>query len=323
VNGVLRGRHLHIQAIVHLADPLSGFDYYNARYYDPVAGVFLSADTVQGNMQGMNPYAYVNGNPETYTDPTGNMYAPPGGGGGGGNGGGGGTPPPSCQGWCWIQQQWNNFNNNVVHPVEHFVQQVPEVIIHDVVTYVPIIVPIVIGIVAAATIGGFAYAIWQLTHTNPNWSNVSAGQGVTHPRWVWKNREGKPGTVPSRGHVISSHVNITDSGMRDRARNPRNKEHTATRFYDEYLAQWTVDYALDHMSWAQKKQLLWMRTNLAGRFATLTLTGNVGMSIGEGWRYDPDTKQFTHLTNLSSYKAVIGIDFKTGQPFIITAFPTD
>ncbi len=41
----------------------TGLDYYNARYYDPVAGVFLSVDTAQGNLQGMNPYAYVNGNP--------------------------------------------------------------------------------------------------------------------------------------------------------------------------------------------------------------------------------------------------------------------
>ncbi len=49
----------------------SGLDYFNARYYDPVAGVFMSADKVQGNLQGMNPYAYVNGNPETHSDPTG------------------------------------------------------------------------------------------------------------------------------------------------------------------------------------------------------------------------------------------------------------
>jgi RHS repeat-associated protein len=49
----------------------TGLDYLNARYYDPVVGVFLSADSKQGNMQGMNPYAYVNGNPETYSDPTG------------------------------------------------------------------------------------------------------------------------------------------------------------------------------------------------------------------------------------------------------------
>jgi RHS repeat-associated protein len=53
------------------ADALTGLDYYNARYYDPVAGVFLSADVKQGNAQGMNPYAYVGGNPETYGDPSG------------------------------------------------------------------------------------------------------------------------------------------------------------------------------------------------------------------------------------------------------------
>ena len=51
----------------------TGLDYYNAKYYDPVAGVFLLTDTVQGNAKGMNPYGYVGGNPETKNDPTGKM----------------------------------------------------------------------------------------------------------------------------------------------------------------------------------------------------------------------------------------------------------
>jgi RHS repeat-associated protein len=76
------------------ADP-TGLDYYNARYYDPVAGVFLSADSKQGNAQGMNPYAYVAGNPETFTDPTGYMPAPP--------PGVGGTSGNSLDQW-WIEQ---------------------------------------------------------------------------------------------------------------------------------------------------------------------------------------------------------------------------
>ncbi len=55
-------------------DAVTGLDYYNARYYDPVVGMFLSIDTVQGNQQGMDPYAYVRGNPETKADPTGERY---------------------------------------------------------------------------------------------------------------------------------------------------------------------------------------------------------------------------------------------------------
>ncbi len=55
-------------------DSLTGLDYFHARYYDPVAGVFLSADKVQGNWQGMDPYGYVDGNPETRSDPTGQMF---------------------------------------------------------------------------------------------------------------------------------------------------------------------------------------------------------------------------------------------------------
>ena len=54
------------------ADSVTGLDYYNARYYDPTVGQFLSVDGVQGNAQGMDPYAYVGGNPESRTDPTGN-----------------------------------------------------------------------------------------------------------------------------------------------------------------------------------------------------------------------------------------------------------
>jgi RHS repeat-associated protein len=37
-------------------DFVAGLDYYGARYYDPVVGVFVSADVVQGNGSGMNPW---------------------------------------------------------------------------------------------------------------------------------------------------------------------------------------------------------------------------------------------------------------------------
>ncbi len=62
-------------------DSLTQLDYYGARYYDPLVGVFLSADSVQGNLAGTDPYSYVGENPETYTDPSGEMYAPPAGAG--------------------------------------------------------------------------------------------------------------------------------------------------------------------------------------------------------------------------------------------------
>ena len=78
----------------HYADA-TGLDYYNARYYDPVASVFLSVDSVQGNLQGMNPYGYVQGNPETRSDPTGqHVVCGDTCGGGNGSGGGNPTPPP-------------------------------------------------------------------------------------------------------------------------------------------------------------------------------------------------------------------------------------
>jgi RHS repeat-associated protein len=51
------------------ADGATGLDYYNARYYDPVAGQFTAADIDPGG--GLNRYAYVGDNPATRTDPSG------------------------------------------------------------------------------------------------------------------------------------------------------------------------------------------------------------------------------------------------------------
>jgi RHS repeat-associated protein len=60
-----------------VADSTSGLDYYGARYYDPVGGQFASPDSlIQGggfDFAGLSAYAYVEGNPSSYIDPSGNV----------------------------------------------------------------------------------------------------------------------------------------------------------------------------------------------------------------------------------------------------------
>jgi len=74
------------------ADSITGLNYANARYYDPAAGQFVSADTTLKG--GLNRYAYVGGSPETRIDPSGHLECVEdncsygGGSGGGGNEGG-------------------------------------------------------------------------------------------------------------------------------------------------------------------------------------------------------------------------------------------
>jgi RHS repeat-associated protein len=55
-------------------DATIGLYFYNARFYDPALGRFISADTIvpsPGNPQSLNRYSYCLGNPVKYTDPTG------------------------------------------------------------------------------------------------------------------------------------------------------------------------------------------------------------------------------------------------------------
>ena len=54
----------------------TGLYYYNARYYDPTIGRFISADTLvpgPANPQAFNRYSYCLNNPLKYTDPSGHF----------------------------------------------------------------------------------------------------------------------------------------------------------------------------------------------------------------------------------------------------------
>jgi len=55
-------------------DSVTGLLYYNARYYDPFSARFTTADTVDTNAKGMDPYAYVGDDPVEKTDPSGHRY---------------------------------------------------------------------------------------------------------------------------------------------------------------------------------------------------------------------------------------------------------
>ena len=58
----------------HVTDVLTGFSYMQQRYYDPIAGRFLSTDPILANPStgaNFNRYAYANNNPYRFVDPDG------------------------------------------------------------------------------------------------------------------------------------------------------------------------------------------------------------------------------------------------------------
>lgn len=58
-----------------IEDKETGLYYYKARYYDPILGRFLQADSqvMPDSTNGMNRYMYVDGNPVNYRDPSGHV----------------------------------------------------------------------------------------------------------------------------------------------------------------------------------------------------------------------------------------------------------
>ena len=58
-------------------DPVTGFYFYGARFYYPAISRFISEDTSSGSTSplSLNRYSYVEDNPVSFNDPTGNMIA--------------------------------------------------------------------------------------------------------------------------------------------------------------------------------------------------------------------------------------------------------
>ncbi|MCP4153799.1 MAG: hypothetical protein GY757_39095 [bacterium] len=80
---VVQARSLGYNSVTHKSasqelDEETDLMVYNARYYDPFVGRFITADSMApdpNDSQAFNRYAYVQGNPIRYTDPTGH-YIP-------------------------------------------------------------------------------------------------------------------------------------------------------------------------------------------------------------------------------------------------------
>jgi RHS repeat-associated protein len=61
------------------ADPMTGLTNLGAREYDPASASFLSPDPLLKpyDPQNLDPYAYAEGNPSTYADPSGQRINAP------------------------------------------------------------------------------------------------------------------------------------------------------------------------------------------------------------------------------------------------------
>jgi RHS repeat-associated protein len=267
----------------------TGLDYYNARYYDPVVGRFLSADTVQGNSGGLDPYAYVQDNPETHNDPTGHcglpcliaflilygisfilingsavyiLYAPP-------PGNGPTYPPGSPQ---------------------------PEP--------APTAGPTPESTPSTDTNGAGARC------QSARCYNLIADEDGTNHSYTAANGH------TYIGHTIRDHVNISDADLRIEADKTAKQGGVgrASKFTDLDTAMWAVQYAFDHMSATdQQRYQAFLSADVKG--STLDFMVDTGEIIGYGYYKGGSVKIDVSVVSVS-----LMID-SNGQVFVLSAYP--
>lgn len=234
-------------------DGLTGLDYYNARYYDPVIGRFLSADTVEGNQQGSDPYAYVSDNPETKNDPTGLC-------GFGSWGDFGDCFTKAAQTVKSVVRHVTNVVHRVVTTVQNFVHRV-SVVVHQVQVQVarPLIHKIIVWAVrvAAVVVGGaiLHYIARHLISSKgmTNGQIVKRIRSTAQSRWTnMKNISQRNNTNYGGGHIQLFGPNTTSgrgkslNGQGDfspgfLSPDPKAKGHT-----EEQTIAWAKDQIKAH-----------------------------------------------------------------------------
>jgi len=265
-------------------DSQTGLLYYGFRYYDPVSGRFVRADTTQTNAGGMDPYAYVGNNPEGRTDPTGMCGLP-----------------------CLIAFFiiWGSdlllttlTAGVAVAPPAHHVnypsngpQPVPAPTPGPTATPTPTPTPSTNTNGAGCRTGG-CY-------------NLVRDEGTSVYTYT------PQGLRLSTAHTIANHVTISDTDLWKRA----NKLGLASKFYSLDAAEWAVQYALDNNN-AASAQLAKLRGNPYAAGQTVTFQADTHTQIGYSYRRgNPNAIADTKIT------VVMMIDFN-GNPFVLTAYPT-
>ena len=280
-------------------DFVSGLDYYNARYYDPVSGVFLSADTVEGNDSGMNPYAYAGGNPATRNDPTGRF------------------PPP----WVppWLPEVIAPF---IVNPVA-----APALLLIGGSILLMTAPP-------ARNVSYPANSPQPSPAPTPGPTSTQTTQPEPQPQTDTNGAMCRPGgcynltkdegtsvySYPRRrgsyrrestAHTIAQHVIISDAQLRQRA----NDIGEASKFYSLLSAEWAVQYAIDHMGQAKADELAKLEGDPFNAGKTVDITVDTGEMIGYGYiNGDPNMILETGV------KVVFMIGYNGGS-FVLTSYP--
>lgn len=261
----------------------TGLLYYNFRWYDPLVGQFTRADTSQTNANGMNPYAYVRGNPETKNDPTGHEDAP----------------------W-WVQLLQN-----------------PIVMVVVAIALTPagfgagLLIASSIGIMTSGDFkpsqnpygSGPEPEPVPTPEASPQ-TNTNGGMCRTSRCYDLTSAEGYLYAYPGYdyyAHTIKNHVNISDSEVRFNADRPAKKGGTGryTAFNDLDTAEWAVQYLLDHADLSQIAPGI-----------SKTLAIDTGQNIGWGYQKGNPNK----VTNLTSLSVWVYRD-ASGELHVMDAFP--
>ena len=229
-------------------DNVTGLDYYNARYYDPVVGIFLSPDDVEGNFQGTDPYSYVANNPETDTDPTGHFLT----------GGGEGT--------------------TVAAPTEYDIQTEADAIAQSYEEWLLAgSVTVSIALVAIALVSALAliiFSVWLLTQKytpsdNKGFYHPAKGPGLQQgptpsPQTAEEKAKVKIASQcpqcgdptldleqsegPLKGHTLAKHVNTSEATIIQKLQSSKgmtsNGNEPWSRFFTQSVAQNAVYSAI-------------------------------------------------------------------------------